>query len=113
MLDDLESNDSKTYWDLVNSSKAKNDKIQIHVDLKWVLTQTHGMNNLKTMKSEKSTFNDRLHVGKLTQILSGTNHIRTFIDAIIKDKEILNSISKLKTNKASSLDRSKKKEMIK
>ena len=111
MLDDLESNDSKTHWNLVNSSKAKIDKIQI--DLKRVLTQTHGMNNLKTMKSEKSTFNDRLHVGKLTQILSGTNHMRTFIDAIIKDKEILNSISKLKTNKASSLDRIKKKEMIK
>ena len=64
------------------------------------------------MNSVKSKFNDRLEKKNSTKL--GTNHMRTFklLDASIKEKEILNSISRLKTNKASNLDGIKN-EMIK
>ena len=65
--------------------------------------------NLKYVKSKSD---NRLNV--LHQILSVTDTIRIFIplNTVVKDKEILNCIGKLKNNKASGLDGIKN-EMIK
>ena len=64
------------------------------------------------LNSVKTKFHDRLE--SLNQFLTNPNQTRTFnlLDALIKEKEIFNCISKLKNNKASGLD-SIRNEMLK
>lgn len=100
-LDDLESSDPKTYWNLVNSLKNENNETngpESNIDTSTWYEYFQNLNSIK------SKFNAK--VENLNQILSNSNNIKTFnlLDTIIKDKEILNSISKLKNNKASGLD---------
>ena len=64
------------------------------------------------MNSVKSKYDERLE--QLNQVLKNDKQKRTFnlMDTVIKDKEIQNSISKLKNNKSSALD-SIRNEMLK
>ena len=108
-LDDLETNDPKTYWNLVNSLKAEqenSDGPELAIDTN---TWYDHFRNLNTVKSK---FDERLN--ELNQILKTNKQIKTFtlMDSVIKDKEIQSSISKLKNNKSSGLD-SIRNEMIK
>ena len=108
-LDDLESNDPKTYWNLVNSLKNENENSN---SPEMGIDSTIWYEYFKKLNSVKNKFENRL--GALNEIITNTDEIRTFtpLDAVIKDKEILNCISKLKNNKACGLD-SIKNEMIK
>ena len=108
-LDDLETNDPKTYWNLVNSLKAEqenSDGPELAIDTN---TWYDHFRNLNTVKSK---FDERLN--ELNQILKTNKQNKTFtlMDSVIKDKEIQSSISKLKNNKSSGLD-SIRNEMIK
>ena len=68
--------------------------------------------HFRNLNSVKSKFDERLE--QLNQVLENDKQTRTFhlMDTVIKDKEILNSIAKLKNNKSSGLD-SIRNEMIK
>ena len=91
----METNDPKTYWNLVNSLKAEqenSDGPELAIDTN---TWYDHFRNLNTVKSK---FDERLN--ELNQILKTNKQNKTFtlMDSVIKDKEIQSSISKLKNN---------------
>ena len=108
-LDDLESNDPKAYWNLVNSLKKEQEQSN-GPDL--AIDPDTWYDHFRNLNSVKSKFDERYE--QLNQVLENNKQTRTFnlMDAVIKDKEILNSITKLKNNKSSGLD-SIRNEMIK
>ena len=108
-LDELECNDPKSYWNLVNSLKNENEntsKPETSIDAETWFEYFQKLNSVKTK------FHDRLE--SLHQFLTNPNQTRTFnlLDTLIKEKEIFNCISKLKNNKAFGLD-SIRNEMLK
>ena len=108
-LDDLESNDPKAYWSLVNSLKNEQEN---HNGPELAIGPNTWYEHFRNLNSVKSKFDERLD--QLNQVLKNDKQTKTFtlMDAIIKDEEIKNSISKLKNNKSSGLD-SIRNEMIK
>lgn len=100
-LDELESNDPKAYWNLVNSLKHENEN---HNGPEMNIQSDTWQDYFQNLNSVQSKFDERLT--NLNKILVEDKQIKSFtlLDATIKDKEIKNSINKLKNNKASGLD---------
>ena len=108
-LDELECNDPKSYWNLVNSLKNETENTsrpETSIDADTWFEYFQKLNSVKT------NFHDRLE--SLNQFLTSSDQTRTFnlLDTIIKEKESINCVSKLKNNKASGLD-SIRNEMLK
>lgn len=105
----MESNDPKAYWNLVNSLRREQDNSngpELSIDTNtWY-------DHFKNLNSVKSKFDERLE--QLNHVLKNDNQTNTFtfMDTLIKDREIQTSIAKLKNNKSSGLD-SIRNEMIK
>ena len=108
-LDDLESNDPKTYWNLVNSLKKEQEQPN---GPELTIDSNAWYDHFRNLNSVKCKFDERLE--QLNQVLKNDKQTSTFnlMDTIIKDIEIQNSIAKLKNNKSSGLD-SIRNEMIK
>lgn len=104
-LDDLETKDPKAYWKLVNS--LKNEDSQSDGPEKSVETeQWHDY--FQTLNTVNDKFTERIKT--IEEVLAAQN-TRTFtlLDSVIKDKEILLSVSTLHNNNATGLDNIKMK----
>ena len=99
-LDELETKDPKQYWKLANSLKDDDNQTsgpELGIDSdSW-------SDYFQNLNSVQDKFKSR--VDDLNKILKNDNKTTfNFLDVVIKQSEISNSISKLKSNKASGLD---------
>lgn len=108
-LDTLETKDPKAYWQLVNSLKEDN---QTKSRPEMSIEPNSWYEYFQNLNSVKTKFNER--TAELNEFLANGNESKTFnmLDSNIKDKEILQSVRKLKNNKATGLDNVKN-EMLK
>ena len=83
-------NDPKAYWNLVNSLKKEQEQSN---GPELAIDPDTWYDHFRNLNSVKSKFDERLE--QLNQVLENDKQTRTFnlMDAVIKDKEILNSIT--------------------
>ena len=99
-LDELETKDPKQYWKLVNSLKDVDNQTsgpELGIDSdSW-------SDYFQNLNSVQDKFKSR--VDDLDKILKNNNKTTfNFLGVVVKQSEISNSISKMKSNKASGLD---------
>ena len=99
-LEDLETKDPKTYWKLVNSLKDGDS----HSDGPEKSVESDKLYNyFENLNSVEEKYTERIKI--IEENLKNSNTVTfNFLDNIIKDKEIQESISKLHNNKATGLD---------
>ena len=99
-LDELETKDPKQYWKLVNSLKEDNEPA---FGPELAIDSDSWSDYFQNLHSIQDKFTSR--VEDLDRILKeDNNNTFSLLDVLIKQSEISNSISKLKSNKASGLD---------
>ena len=72
-MDDLESNDPKTYWKLVNSLKNENENLK---SPEMGIDSNTWYEYFQKLYSVKNNFENRL--GAFDEIITNTDEIRTF-----------------------------------